>query len=294
MSNPARSLNKGLSILKKAGQDEARLGMALISLHSALEKYLRQELSYNVPPHEQESIRNIGHLDLVNAWQSRFGLSRDERNMILGTNSLRNKVAHDSDEPYTLSRDEIEAYAQFVTAFMGVETSLWARLVDWLTGWLRLVGQAVPFNRKRFLLRTMMVVLVIATGLYLWFVNAGAAQKPESDVPANGTGIDRLIEVMEAQTDEDGPPGVEETATAVPTPTIPPPTSTSGRPQIQVDKGSSHIRTGPGLDYDIMDVAPNGQIYAVLETSADGSWFKIEISPGREGWIGSSRVQRLP
>ena len=42
-----------------------------------------------------------------------------------------------------------------------------------------------------------------------------------------------------------------------------------------------------------MDVAPNEEIYAILETSEDGFWYKIEITPGREGWIGSSRVKVL-
>lgn len=56
-------------------------------------------------------------------------------------------------------------------------------------------------------------------------------------------------------------------------------------------QGNSNVRAGPTTEDDVIGVALDGQIFAVVEESADGTWYKIELETGRFGWIGSSRVQ---
>ncbi len=118
MSN---SLQEGLETLRDAKNDKRLLGMALISLHGALEEYIRNELAREIAVSESSGPR-VGWQDLVDLWQRHRELSPNDRDLILSKNTLRNKVAHA--KPYRISRAEIETYAQFVQNFMGVHPAI--------------------------------------------------------------------------------------------------------------------------------------------------------------------------
>lgn len=82
----------------------------------------------------------------------------------------------------------------------------------------------------------------------------------------------------EEQTEENTPP------TAV----TPPPNANS--PQKLEVVGNSNVRAEPNTDADIIGVAPDGELYDILEARQGNTWYKIRLSSGQEGWIGSSRV----
>ncbi len=104
---------------------------------------------------------------------------------------------------------------------------------------------------------------------------------PETAVP------DALTSTPAASQNESQPAVVEETPTAEDAP----PTQTAAL-QVRI-QGNSNVRAGPSTAEEIVGIALNGQVFSVLEKSLDGNWYKIELEPGKIGWIGSSRVQEI-
>jgi hypothetical protein len=128
LSDAAVKLQEGLARLAGADDDERLLGMALIALHGALEEHFREQLAREIVA-ETESRPGWG--DLVDLWQKHRVLSPEDRVLILRTNSKRNQIAHG--EPFSLSRAEVERYAQFVQDFMEVRTRpsrRWSKVED--------------------------------------------------------------------------------------------------------------------------------------------------------------------
>jgi hypothetical protein len=78
------------------------------------------------------------------------------------------------------------------------------------------------------------------------------------------------------------------TKTATPTKT-PTPTETP-TPEVVVKLTSVNVRSGPGTSYPIIGVARQGESLIVLGRNHDGSWFKVELADGSEGWIAASVV----
>lgn len=68
--------------------------------------------------------------------------------------------------------------------------------------------------------------------------------------------------------------------------------SPATEPQIRV-RNVSNVRDGPGTTFEIVGTAAADATFIVLETNAEQTWYKIQLENGREGWIGSSRVERL-
>lgn len=73
----------------------------------------------------------------------------------------------------------------------------------------------------------------------------------------------------------------------------PPDSSNPQEKQIRV-RDASHVRAGPGEENTIIGTAPKDAVYTVLEENAEGTWLKIRLETGIEGWIGSSRVTNFP
>lgn len=158
------------------------------------------------------------------------------------------------------------------------------------------VVSPAPQKKRRFscLLRTIMILIlvpIVAVAVLLW------AYRNLPEGGGEGRTLQEYVEEIRSEAEAAGgelrTPTVEKSETesthsggetAVP----------YGQERVQVNRGASNVRSGPGMDFPKMDVAPNEAIYVVLETSEDGAWYKIEVSPGREGWIGSSRVKKVP
>lgn len=116
----------GIERLSKAGNDPDFLGMALISLHGALEDYFRDWLSSNssVPPSIREIVidtRKTHWKGLLDLMQQYGGLKDHQRNYIFHINKLRRNVGHGG--RYTGTRFELEKYADFVRGFVASESS---------------------------------------------------------------------------------------------------------------------------------------------------------------------------
>jgi uncharacterized protein YgiM (DUF1202 family) len=70
-------------------------------------------------------------------------------------------------------------------------------------------------------------------------------------------------------------------ATAAPTPvstvTVPVPSRTTG--------GGLRMRSGPGTNYEVLNLLAEGQEVDVLGRDETGEWLKISLDSGEEGWV---------
>ena len=114
-------LQLGLQRLSKAGSDPDMLGLALISLHGALEDYFRNWLSTNssVSHSEREAVLDTAQVQwkgLLDLMQQYGGLNNNQRQYIFRMNRLRQDVGHGNQ--FAGTRSELENYADFVRGFI--------------------------------------------------------------------------------------------------------------------------------------------------------------------------------
>lgn len=116
MSNVEEKLRRGFGLIERSSSDSDLLGVALIAIHSALEDYLRGELSNNpgVSAEERQRLirREIGWLPLVELAQRQLGLSEEQRRIILSANEIRQSFAHGN--PFRWRVGDVLRYGRFV------------------------------------------------------------------------------------------------------------------------------------------------------------------------------------
>jgi hypothetical protein len=122
MDSATEKLELGLQRLAKAGDDADMLGLALQSIHGALEDHFRARLSSDSSmPAEQRAAmadpKQTQWRDLLDAMQLYGNLSAPDRELIWRTNALRTKVAHGG--RYTGSRANLERYAALARSLCG-------------------------------------------------------------------------------------------------------------------------------------------------------------------------------
>ncbi|HJZ48275.1 MAG TPA: SH3 domain-containing protein [Roseiflexaceae bacterium] len=122
MDGATEKLELGLQRLAKAGDDADLLGLALQSIHGALEDHFRAHLSVDshVPAAQRAALadpKQTQWKDLLDAMQLYGDLSAPNRELIWRANGLRTKVAHGG--RYTGSRADLERYAALVQALCG-------------------------------------------------------------------------------------------------------------------------------------------------------------------------------
>jgi hypothetical protein len=123
MSDSANSkLELGLERLAKAGTDADLLGLALQSLHGALEDAFRAQLAADthVPAAQRADItdpKKVQWKDLLDAMVLYRDLGADDRRTIWRVNGLRTRVAHG--ERSRINRAELESYAALVQRLIG-------------------------------------------------------------------------------------------------------------------------------------------------------------------------------
>jgi hypothetical protein len=111
-----------------------------------------------------------------------------------------------------------------------------------------------------------------------------------------GSSSEDLPTVTVSSTDEAEPtpdsPDISETAIpAHTTQQEPEVLSTETVTRLQVILNTVNVRAGPGTEFDVVHLLSRDDNAFVLDTSDDGSWYKIELEDGRVGWVGSSVVE---
>ncbi|HEU5100268.1 MAG TPA: SH3 domain-containing protein, partial [Roseiflexaceae bacterium] len=122
MDGATEKLELGLQRLAKAGDDADLLGLALQSIHGALEDHFRARLLVDsqIPADQRAALadpKQAQWKDLLDAMQLYGDLSAPNRELIWRTNALRTKVAHGG--RYTGSRADLERYAALVQTLCG-------------------------------------------------------------------------------------------------------------------------------------------------------------------------------
>lgn len=54
---------------------------------------------------------------------------------------------------------------------------------------------------------------------------------------------------------------------------------------VRVDTDRINIRTGPGIEYDVIGQAFFGNTFPVVERSFTGNWLHVDLGNGRTGWV---------
>jgi hypothetical protein len=122
MDSAIEKLELGLRRLAKAGDDADLLGLALQSIHGALEDHFRARLAADsqMPAEQRAAIadpKRTQWRDLLDAMQLYGDLSTPNRELIWRTNALRTKVAHGG--RYSGSRADLERYAALARSLCG-------------------------------------------------------------------------------------------------------------------------------------------------------------------------------
>ncbi|MCB8985986.1 MAG: SH3 domain-containing protein [Ardenticatenaceae bacterium] len=64
---------------------------------------------------------------------------------------------------------------------------------------------------------------------------------------------------------------------------------TSG-PTAVVNTGALNVRSGPGIQYPAVAATYNGHVVTMLGRNADGSWVKVRLFNGQEGWVNARYI----
>lgn len=138
------------------------------------------------------------------------------------------------------------------------------------------------------MLRRMLPCLLIALFTCACLFGAQAATPT---VPAPTATLTATLTVEPSQTPEPTQtptdvPTDTPTATTAPTDT-PQPTATltaTPQPTAQTNTGAN-LREGPGVVYPVIQSVPKDAQVQVLERDANGDWFHIQTSDGKDGWL---------
>lgn len=87
-------------------------------------------------------------------------------------------------------------------------------------------------------------------------------------------------------TDTPAPP-TEAPPTATPPP---PPTATPAAPRLVVNAPLANVRTGPGIDYNVLTTVERGQDFDIVGKNAAGDWWHFCCVDGQQAWIISELV----
>jgi len=135
---------------------------------------------------------------------------------------------------------------------------------------------------------TLIIVLVVALAValagiaFLMFTYVFGNNDGGTDPEDGGEAPTAVVTVIIATNTPQAPE-----ATIIPsTPEPEDPTATV------TSRAGVNVRTGPGLEYDVLGTAPFGTELEVLGVSADGTWWVVNIPPayGGRGWVADEYV----
>ena len=291
--NVRDTLQNGIDTLARAGHDKALLRIALIDIHAALEKYVRDRLSTEIETltNQQES-NYVSWQELINLWQTTYGLSSRDRETLFRLTKLRNSVAHSNN--HAITRPQVEQYAKFVQSFTGVYVTATKSVTSQPP-----VTQTMPqpitpartvknrWSCRRIMLMATVVPLVLLCLTMYGLLNLESFLPDDMNLFEETDGFSASS--FEGTGDE---MNLDETETAVPTPAsrLDNPIGTGEWLRV---KDISNVRAEPGMEFAVIGTVDADEEYEILEATPNQNWFKIQLASGQEGWIGSTRVERL-
>lgn len=83
-------------------------------------------------------------------------------------------------------------------------------------------------------------------------------------------------------------------------PVVAAPAPPAGGPTAVVNTGALNVRSGPGVQFNIISAVYSGHVVQMLGRNADGSWVQVRLFSGQEGWVNgrflnpSSPIANLP
>lgn len=182
-----------------------------------------------------------------------------------------------------------------------------ARLIN--RGWKRLKEKGLHWNmfwgkqgfRRAALLPLLLIGACALGSLWIALTPSSAEERPSTPTTSDNT--EQVVPTSLASptftavaTATLTPTAVgTSTATAVATST-PEATETAvppAKPQIRVSVTRANIRSGPGVENEVVGFVNDGQIFDVLEETESGDWLKIVLENGTEGWVGSQVVELI-
>lgn len=160
-----------------------------------------------------------------------------------------------------------------------------------------------PFTR--FLLRLNPAVLLL---LFSMLTGCGTGGTPTRSSDFRGPSTDTVAELSSTVVVSSTPHGeptsdsagsVEITmplsavATQPPTPgqLLAEPTFTAILPQLRVVLNTVNVRAGPGSEFAVVQFLRKDDVVTAIDSNTDGSWHKVLLADGSEGWIGSTVVE---
>jgi hypothetical protein len=302
MDSTIEKLELGLQRMAKAGDDPDLLGLALQSLHGALEDGFRARLAADahMPPDQREAMldpKRVQWKELLDAMQLYGDLSAHDRDVIWRANGQRTRVAHGG--RYSGTRAELMHYADLVQKLCGYTAP--AKLAKATAGHsakasrpaseksaprasanteapeipraLRAHAPTVP-QRTRIGWWSIALAVALLVGLAAFVVLRSAAQ-PLAQLAAAPASPSAPIETRAA-----APTGIPtQGGASAPTPATP-------RAATVNTADGLNVRSDHSSRAAVLGVLPNGARVAVLAgpVDADGhTWWQIAAN-GQQGW----------
>jgi uncharacterized protein YraI len=67
--------------------------------------------------------------------------------------------------------------------------------------------------------------------------------------------------------------------------------STGTSPTATVTTGALNVRSGPGIGYDVLGVAYQGEALTLVGRNQDVSWIEVQMANGVQGWVGNYYIR---
>jgi hypothetical protein len=301
MDGATEKLELGLQRLAKAGDDADMLGLALQSIHGALEDHFRARLSSDshMPAEQRVAMadpKQTQWRELLDAMQLYGDLSAPNRELIWRTNALRTKVAHGG--RYTGSRADLERYAALARSLCGYHadakpaTAPQPRAPAEKTAAkpagarsaaspdipraVRTRAAARP-TRRRSPWPGGLLALALLLGLAAFAVlyRAPAPRADSAAAPtALATALATAAPAPSTSSGQDAAP-----ATALPTPPLP-------RAATVAAQDGLNFHADPSINAALLGTLPGGTRVSIIgaPVQADGyTWWNVEVD-GRRGW----------
>lgn len=294
MDPAIEKLELGLQRMAKAGDDPDLLGLALQSIHGALEDYFRARLAadLHMPPDQREAVldqKQVQWKELLDAMQLYGNLSPQDRELIWRANGQRARVAHGG--RYNGTRADLERYAGLVQQLCGYTAPAKSPKAPAGSGVkaprapgdksaaraspnaeapeipraVRAPARAAP-QRTRIGWWSIGLAIALLTGLALFVVLRGAT-RPLAQLAAAPASPSALAEAS-AQA------------------TVAPPTQATPRTAIVNAPDGLNIRRDHSSRAEVLGALPNGARVTVVggPIKADGhTWWQIAVNDQR-GW----------